>query len=39
MWPEAQKCRNYWWANVLAISNFIGADDQVSGIISAIQYN
>ncbi|XP_029347322.1 nose resistant to fluoxetine protein 6-like [Acyrthosiphon pisum] len=28
MWPEAQKCKNYWWANVLAISNFIEVDDQ-----------
>jgi len=28
-WPEAEKCKNYWWANFLAISNFIDVDNQV----------
>lgn len=29
MWPEADKCKNYWWANLLAASNFIEVDNQV----------
>ncbi|XP_050442512.1 nose resistant to fluoxetine protein 6-like [Adelges cooleyi] len=28
IWPEADKCKNYWWANILVISNFIEADNQ-----------
>lgn len=30
MLPEADKCKNYWWANLLAISNFMAVDNQVS---------
>ncbi|CAH1712124.1 unnamed protein product [Aphis gossypii] len=28
MWPEAEKCKKFWWTNVLAISNFVDVDDQ-----------
>ncbi|XP_025192359.1 nose resistant to fluoxetine protein 6-like [Melanaphis sacchari] len=28
IWPEAEKCKNYWWANLLAISNFIPVENQ-----------
>ncbi|XP_026813027.1 nose resistant to fluoxetine protein 6-like [Rhopalosiphum maidis] len=28
MWPEAEKCKNYWWTNFLATSNFIDVDHQ-----------
>eukprot|EP00102_Acyrthosiphon_pisum_P018530 XP_016655740.1 PREDICTED: nose resistant to fluoxetine protein 6 [Acyrthosiphon pisum] len=28
IWPEADKCKNYWWANVLAVSNYIPVDNQ-----------
>ncbi|XP_050442482.1 nose resistant to fluoxetine protein 6-like [Adelges cooleyi] len=28
MWPEAEKCKNYWWANLLAVSNFIPVENQ-----------
>lgn len=30
MWPEAEKCKNYWWANFLAVNNFMDVDNQVS---------
>jgi len=29
IWPEADKCKNYWWANVLAVSNYIPVENQV----------
>lgn len=29
MWPESEKCKNYWWANVLGISNFMEPEKQV----------
>lgn len=29
MWPEAEKCKKYWWANLLVVSNFIEFDQQV----------
>lgn len=28
-WHEAEKCKNYWWTNLLFISNFIDAKYQV----------
>ncbi|XP_060865557.1 nose resistant to fluoxetine protein 6-like [Metopolophium dirhodum] len=28
IWPEADKCKNYWWANILAVSNFIPVENQ-----------
>lgn len=28
MWSEADKCKNNWWTNFLAISNFIEIDNQ-----------
>lgn len=30
MWAEADKCKTYWWANFLAISNFIDVENQVN---------
>lgn len=30
MWPEADNCKNYWWTNLLFISNFIDSKYQVS---------
>lgn len=39
MWPEAERCRNYWWANFLAISNFIEVDNQVSLTTCMIKLN
>lgn len=32
IWPEAEKCKNYWWANLLAVSNFIEVDNQVKSL-------
>lgn len=29
IWPEADKCKKYWWANILAISNLVDAENQV----------
>jgi len=29
IWVEADKCKNYWWANVLAVSNYIPVENQV----------
>jgi len=29
IWPEADNCKNYWWANLLAVSNFIPVENQV----------
>lgn len=34
MWPEAEKCKNYWWANFLAVNNFIDVDNQVSSTVT-----
>ncbi|KAF0762026.1 nose resistant to fluoxetine protein 6-like, partial [Aphis craccivora] len=28
IWPEADNCKNYWWANLLAVSNFIPVENQ-----------
>ncbi|XP_022182796.1 nose resistant to fluoxetine protein 6-like isoform X2 [Myzus persicae] len=28
IWIEADKCKNYWWANVLAVSNYIPVENQ-----------
>lgn len=28
IWPEADKCKNYWWANILVVSNFIPVENQ-----------
>ncbi|VVC41806.1 Nose resistant-to-fluoxetine protein, N-terminal,Acyltransferase 3 [Cinara cedri] len=28
IWPEAENCKNYWWANLLAVSNFIKVKNQ-----------
>lgn len=33
IWLEAEKCKNYWWANILGISNLIKVDNQVITII------
>jgi len=30
IWPEADKCKTYWWANILAVSNFIPVENQVN---------
>lgn len=30
MWPEAENCKNYWWINLLGISNFNETEKQVS---------
>lgn len=29
MWPEAEKCKNYWWTNVLGVSNLTDSGNQV----------
>jgi len=30
IWPEADKCVNYWWVNLLAVSNFVEVEHQVT---------
>lgn len=30
MGTEVEKCKNYWWQNVLGISNFVALDKNVS---------
>lgn len=40
-WHEAENCKKYWWTNLLFISNFIDAKNQVSlkNILCILKYN
>lgn len=37
MWPEAERCKNYWWVNLLGVSNFVDAENEVSGAVRELR--